>query len=157
MFTIPLSVTHHLFILFYSLWPVLAPGRSIPDLQVSRATAVIAQDGLELLALYLLFDNGKDEELEWQFLQPVSPSSPSSLLALNRTRVPNISPLFSWTKKSLVFIININGAFLLPALGENLDSCKFCSMIVFNNIGWRDTLQVEHFLNHNLYKSIFLL
>ena len=67
----------------------------MPDLQVSWATAVIAHDGLGPLALYLLVDDGEDEEQERKFLQPVSTSSPPSLLALYRTRVPNVSPLFS--------------------------------------------------------------
>ena len=42
-------------------------------------------------------DNGEDEQQERQLLQPVTccTSSPPSSLALNRTRVPNVSPLFS--------------------------------------------------------------
>ena len=75
------------------------------DIQVSWATAVIAHDDLEPLVLYLLVNDGEDEEQEQLFLQPVSTSSPPSLLALKGTSVPNVPPLFSLTKKSLVFII----------------------------------------------------
>ena len=77
-------------------------------------------------------DNGEDEEQEWQFLQLVSTSSPPSLLALNRTRVPSLSPLFSWTKKFNSFNVFLNWKFTYFIIWEIIK--KFPPILLILNL-----------------------